>query len=112
MVTHTATWPSNGGQPRVLLSAANDRQMPDRPRLADRLWDAAALLFLLAGVALFAYSRRVLTSIGDGTYEMPQGVSAVSRTDLHVAQSRLGMALIVIGVLVGVAAAVRHRLKG
>jgi hypothetical protein len=86
--------------------------MPDRPRLADRLWDGAALIFVLGGAGLFAYSRRVLTSIGDGTYPMPEGVSAVARTDMHVAQSRLGLALIVIGVLVGVAAAVRHRLRG
>lgn len=86
--------------------------MPHRPRLADRLWDAAALLFVVCGVYLFASSRRALTSIGDGTYAMPPGISAVARTDMHVAQSRLGLALGAIGVLVGVAAAVRHRLRG
>jgi hypothetical protein len=78
------------------------------PRLADRLWDAAALACVLGGAGLFLFARRALTSMGDGTYALPPGISAVATTDLHVAQSRLGMVIVGLGVLIGVIAAVRH----
>lgn len=70
--------------------------------------DAAALLMVLGGIALFAFARQALTGIGAGTRDMPSGISAVAVTDFHVAQSRLGLWIIGLGVLVGIVAAVRH----
>lgn len=81
------------------------------PRLTDRIWDAVALAVLIGGVGLFAFARRALTRIGEGTYEMPAGVSALAQTDLHVAQSRMGLFVIGLGVLLGVVAAIRHKLR-
>ena len=74
--------------------------------------DAAALFMVLGGIALFAFARNALTGIGAGTRAMPQGVSAVAVTDFHVAQSRMGLFIVAVGVLVGVVAAVRHRVSG
>lgn len=73
--------------------------------------DASALLLVLGGIGLFAFARNALTEIGAGTRVMPRGVSAVAVADLHVAQSRMGLWVVGLGVLVGVAAAVRHRLR-
>lgn len=73
--------------------------------------DAAALFMVLGGIALFAFARNALTGIGTGTRAMPQGVSAVAVTDFHVAQSRMGLFIVAVGVLVGVIAAVRHRVS-
>ena len=73
--------------------------------------DAAALLMVLGGIVLFAFARQALTGIGAGTREMPQGMSAVAVTDFHVAQSRLGLFIVVVGVLVGIVAAVRHKMS-
>lgn len=83
--------------------------MKQAPSSTDRLIDAAALLMVLGGIVLFALARQALRGIGAGTREMPQGISAVAVTDFHVAQSRLGLFIVVVGVLVGVVAAVRHR---
>lgn len=71
--------------------------------------DAAALLLVLGGIALFFYARNALTGIGGGTRPMPAGISAVTVTDFHVAQSRLGLWIVGLGVLVGVVGAVRHQ---
>lgn len=79
------------------------------PRLSDRIWDAAALALVIGGVAVFAAARRALTSIGEGTYVMPPGVSAVAQADLHVAHSRLGIFIVCLGVVTGILAAARHR---
>jgi hypothetical protein len=92
------------------------RSRPDRhhgvqPRTTDRILDAIALFVLLGGLATFFLARSALTSVGEGTYTIPQGVSAVAQTDLLVAQSRLGLVIVVVGVLLGVAAAVRHKLR-
>ena len=85
--------------------------MKRAPSKFDRAVDAAAILLVLAGVGLFAFARKALMGIGDGTREMPQGISAVAVTDFHVAQSRMGLFIVALGVLVGVAAAVRHKLQ-
>lgn len=85
--------------------------MKTAPHPVDRVTDAAALLLVLGGIGLFAYARHALTGIGQGTYEMPKGVSAVAVADLHVAQSHLGLWIVGVGVLVGIAAALRHRLR-
>ena len=82
--------------------------MKRAPSSVDRLIDATSLLMVLGGIVLFAFARQTLRAIGAGTHDMPQGISAVTVTDFHVAQSRLGLFIVVLGVLVGVVAAVRH----
>jgi hypothetical protein len=85
--------------------------MKRAPVFADRLIDSAALLMLLGGVALFAFARQALTGIANGTRATPIGMSAVAVADFHVAQSKMGLWLIALGVMVGIAAAVRHKLR-
>jgi hypothetical protein len=85
--------------------------MKSAPSYADRIIDATALLMVAGGIGLFAYARQALTSIGDGTRDMPKGVSAVAVADFHVAQSKMGLFIVCLGVLVGLIAAVRHRLR-
>jgi hypothetical protein len=76
---------------------------------AERLWDALAMLLIIAGTTLFLMARNGLASIADGTHTLPMVVrSFVQRADYFSAQSSLGLALIGIGVAVGLAAAVRH----
>ncbi len=82
-----------------------------RPRAADRLLDAVALLMVLGGIVLFAFARHTLTGIGDGTSVMPKGIPAVTVTDFHVAQTQLALWVVGLGVAVGVFAAARHKLR-
>lgn len=82
-----------------------------KPRTTDRILDFVALAVVAGGIGTFALARRALNSIGEGTYVMPPGVSAVAQTDIHVAQSRLGLVIVLVGALLGVAAAVRHRIR-
>ncbi|HEY5547183.1 MAG TPA: hypothetical protein VIK50_14115 [Gemmatimonadaceae bacterium] len=86
--------------------------MKRAPTYADRVIDAAALVMVLGGIGLFAFARNALTGIGDGTRLMPAGLSAVAVADLQVAQSTMGLWMVGLGVLVGIVAAVRHRLRG
>jgi hypothetical protein len=85
--------------------------MKTEPVLADRIVDATALLFLVSGVGLFAFARNALTGLANDTRYVPEGMSAVAVTDMHVGQSKLGLILLAIGILVGIAAAVRHKLR-
>ena len=85
--------------------------MKAAPNSADRLIDAAALLMVLGGIALFAFARYSLVGIGNGTRDMPVGISSVTVTDFHVAQSKMGLFIVGLGVLVGCVAAIRHRLR-
>jgi hypothetical protein len=79
---------------------------------AERLWDALAMLLIIAGTTLFLMARNGLASIADGTHKLPMGVrSFVQRADYFSAQSSLGLTLIGIGVAVGLAASVRHALR-
>jgi uncharacterized membrane protein YidH (DUF202 family) len=80
-------------------------------RFSDRLWDLTALALVLGGVGLFFFGRHALDTLGAGTYKLPRGVTYVSRADLHVAQTRIGIYCIAMGILVGVAAALRHRFR-
>jgi hypothetical protein len=80
-------------------------------RPADRLWDLAALTLVVGGAGLFVFARRALASLGDGTYTVAKGVTYVSRADYHLAQTRIGSYCIAMGVVVGVVAALRHRLR-
>jgi hypothetical protein len=77
----------------------------------DRLWDAAAVLVAGSGVVLFAVARGALSALGEGTYDMPAGVTAVSRADFHATQSRFALWLVAVGVLFGLVAAIRHRMR-
>lgn len=66
---------------------------------------------MLGGIALFAFARNALNGIGAGTRAMPDGISAVAVTDFHVAQSKMGLFIVMLGIMVGVIAAVRHRMR-
>jgi hypothetical protein len=85
--------------------------MKTAPNFADRAIDAAALIMVLGGIGMFAIARNALTGIGDGTRAMRPGISAVAVADFHVAQSKMGLWIVSLGVLVGVVAAIRHRLR-
>ena len=79
---------------------------------ADRLWDALAMLLIITGTTLFLLARSGLTSLANGTHTLPTGVrSYVQRADYFSAQSSLGLALVGVGVAVGLAAAIRHMLR-
>jgi hypothetical protein len=80
-------------------------------RRSDRMWDVVAVLLAAGGVVLFAIARRALNALGEGTYDVPAGISAVSRVDFHAAQSRFAIWLVAVGVLFGVVAAIRHRTR-
>lgn len=82
--------------------------MKQAPSAVNRIIDATALLMVLGGMGLFAFARSALTGIGNGTRTMPEGVSAVTVTDFYVAQSKMAVWVIGVGVVVGVVAAVRH----
>jgi hypothetical protein len=79
-------------------------------RSKDRLWDFTAAGLVIGGMILFAIGRAALNALADGTYPAPSGESWVSRADLHTAQTRWGIWLIVAGVAVGLLAALRHAL--
>ena len=85
--------------------------MKRAPTRVERIIDAAAILLVLAGVGLFFYARSVLVGMGAETGVLPKDGTAVALADFHVAQSRMGLFIVALGVLVGVAAAVRHKLK-
>jgi hypothetical protein len=83
-----------------------------RVHAADRLWDALAMLLIVAGTTLFLMARSGLASLADGTGVLPVGMtSRVQRADYFSAQSSLGLGLVVVGVVVGLAAMVRHVLR-
>jgi bacteriorhodopsin len=79
---------------------------------ADRLWDALAMLLLVAGTTLFLLARNGLASIANGTSTLPRGITSyVERADYFSAQSSLGLTMIVVGVAVGLASTIRHALR-
>lgn len=79
---------------------------------SDRLWDALAALIILAGTTLFLLARNGLASIAAGTHTLPPGVtSLVQRADYFSAQSTLGLAMIGVGLAVGVASSIRHTMR-
>ena len=56
--------------------------------LAERLWDALAMLLIVAGTTLFLMARNGLTSLASGTHKLPTGVQPfVQRADYFSAQS-------------------------
>ena len=79
---------------------------------AERLWDALAMLLVVAGTTLFFMARNGLTSIAEGTHKLPAGVrSYVERADYFSAQSSLGLTLIGVGIAVGTASFIRHAMR-
>ena len=70
--------------------------------------DALAAVLLLAGIVLFAVGRRALTSLANGTYHVPTGVTWVSRADHHAGQTHWGLALVAAGGAVALFGAWRH----
>jgi hypothetical protein len=89
-------------------SVAAPRPIP--VRTSDRVWDVLALAFLTAGILFFIAGRASLGSLASETYDVPPGVSWLSRAEHHDAQTRWGAWLIGAGLVVGTAAAGRHAL--
>jgi hypothetical protein len=79
-------------------------------RRKDRLWDISAAALLVGGMILFVIGRQALNALSEGSYPAPNGESWVSRADLHAAQTRWGIWLVLSGVAVGLLSAVRHAL--
>lgn len=78
-------------------------------RQGDRWLDAVALCVLAAGILLFAIGRASLSSLASQTYRPPpQGVTWVSRAELHDAQTRWGTGLAIGGLILSLGAAVKH----
>ena len=78
----------------------------------DRLWDALAMLIIVAGTTLFLLARSGLASIANGTHTLPTGITSyVQRADYFSAQSSLGLSMIGVGVAVGLGAWIRHAFR-
>jgi hypothetical protein len=89
------------------------RPTVERVKVFDRVLDAGAAALLLAGTGMFLFARYSLTSLANGTYTVPKGVTFVSRADLHAAQSQTGLWLAAAGLLMSLIAAASHwRRKG
>jgi hypothetical protein len=79
---------------------------------AERLWDALAMLLIVAGTTLFLMARNGLASLASGTQKLPVGMgSFVQRADYFSAQSSIGLGLIGLGMAVGLGASIRHTLR-
>jgi len=79
---------------------------------AERLWDALAMLLIVAGTTLFLLARGGLASLAAGTQALPRGVTSyVQRADYFSAQSSLALGIIGLGVAVGLAATIRHTVR-
>jgi hypothetical protein len=91
------------------VSAIEPTPRAARPvRVQERALDIAAALFLGTGVLIFGIARRALGQLASGTYDVAPGVSFVTRTDFHAAQSRVGLWLVGAGLVVGAIAALQH----
>jgi hypothetical protein len=97
---------------------AQGAQIPARPvesrvHASDRLWDALAMLLILAGTTLFLLARNGLAAIAAGGQQpLPPGMTTYTqRADYFSAQSSLGLGLIVVGVLIGLTAFARHAVR-
>ena len=102
------------GQPRTVPSAYISWQSEhaDGKGLLRRLWDALAMLLIVAGTTLFLMARNGLASLASGPRQLPAGVqSFVQRADYFSAQSSLGLGLIGLGIVVGLGASIRHALR-
>ncbi|HEX6059287.1 MAG TPA: hypothetical protein VFZ11_09760 [Gemmatimonadaceae bacterium] len=84
-----------------------------RVRAADRVRDAVAALCLVGGAALYLYAGARIRALASGELSPPPGSSHVAELDRRMApltaMSRTGLALVLLGVGVGVWSFVRHR---
>ena len=79
---------------------------------AERLWDALAMLLIVAGTTLFLLARNGLASLANGSHVLPTGVTSyMQRADYFSAQSSLGLVMIGAGVAVGLWASIRHAMR-
>jgi X-X-X-Leu-X-X-Gly heptad repeat protein len=70
------------------------------------------MLMIVAGTTLVLLARNGLASLANGTQTLPAGVTSyVQRADYFSAQSSLGLLMIGVGVVVGIAAAIRHAIR-
>jgi hypothetical protein len=98
---------------REMPEANESRPVVERVKVFDRVLDAGAAALLLAGTGMFLFARYSLTSLANGTYMVPKGVTFVSRADLHSAQSQTGLWLAAAGLLMSLVATASHwRRKG
>ena len=94
------------------IEFAQARRPASAVHSTDRLWDALAMLMIVAGTTLFLLARSGLTSLANGTLALPTGVTSyVQRADYFSAQSSLGLLMIGAGVAVGLGAWIRHALR-
>jgi len=79
----------------------------------DRLVDLAALLLIVAGTALYLYGTVRLKEIAQLTWRHPGplGVKQLDAADRARYACNGGMALVVVGAVVGVWSAVRVKLR-
>ena len=84
--------------------------MKTAPSSADRFIDAVALLMVLGGITMFSFARSALTGFCDGRRVPPSG-EAVAYADFQVAKSKIGLWVLGAGVLLGIVAAVRHKMR-
>jgi hypothetical protein len=80
-------------------------------KLAERAWDLLAVALITSGTALYLLARRGLAALSNGTYQVPEGVTWVSRADLHVTQTRLAAWCIAVGITLAVVATIRHKMR-
>ena len=76
---------------------------------AERVWDIAALVLVVAGAALYLWTHFTLGAIGSDTVVLsgPPG-SAVSQVDRLQTTGRVALGLIGIGIAVGLWSYFRH----
>ena len=115
MSSAAVTRPRNVHSPLGIPAQANFTRPPriePGVHTAERLWDALAMLLIVAGTTLFLMARNGLASLASGPRQLPAGVqSFVQRADYFSAQSSLGLGLIGLGIAVGLAASIRHALR-
>ena len=115
MSSAAVTRPRNVHSPLGIPAQANFTRPPriePGVHTAERLWDALAMLLIVAGTTLFLMARNGLASLASGTHKLPTGMrSFVQRADYFSAQSSVGLTLIGLGIAVGLAASVRHTLR-
>lgn len=95
----------------IVLPATPDSPISPPPVTpVDRGIDVVVALLLLAGVTLFVVGRRALAALAAGTYGAPaEGVTWVSRAELHDLQTQWGRWLVAAGLAAALYSALRHR---
>lgn len=95
------------------MSLETTAQLTERRqvRFSDRVFDAAAVLLLVIGVSFFAVGRSSLTRLAAEEFERQDGVSMVAIAERYDGQTKLGLWLIGTGLVAGVVAASRYRLR-